>query len=258
MELRKIQGEPLYGFLQVLLGKLMSKEEVEKCLKPEGYKIFRKGFTHKSAHENENYEVLELLGDSKLEAAFQDYLYHKFPHVTSPAVFTTLVTHYLSKAELARISESFGFPKYLMMNKEYHPSVEEFMTDKEDVFEAFIGALAVVCDMQLQRHMGNVYVAEFVQKVFDKENVDVKDYQKYKTNVSVLKEIYDCKGFGQVRYTQTQTNNGFYVSIVKDGVTIGTGQDKIVKNARESAAGQAIEHLKRLGITKKSSCEPKK
>ncbi len=60
---------------------------------------------------------------------------------------------------------------------------------KKIFFEAFIGALSVAADTMIQRHMGNVFVSEFVTKVYEQENIDVTAYEKYKTYVSILKEI---------------------------------------------------------------------
>ncbi len=128
MEEREMEEEKLYKFLKEILGKIMGQQDVKLMLQKGGYKIFRKAFTHKSVDINENYEVLELLGDSKLESAFNDYLYHKFPQVTSPAVFTTLITYYLSKNKLAELSDKLGLSKFIITNETIST------TDKEDIF----------------------------------------------------------------------------------------------------------------------------
>ena len=246
MELKQIQSEPLYQFLIELLSKIANKEDVAKMLKPSGYKVFRKAFTHASIDINENYEVLELLGDAKLDAAFKDFLYFKFPSVSSPQIFTILDTFFLSKSYLAQLSDKYHLSDYIITKEPLT------IDDKEDLFESFLGALFVVGDKEIQRHMGDVYVTEFVHKVFEKEDVQVEDFAKYKSFVSVLKETYDRKAWGSVRYIEKSIPGfGFFVSVIKDGVTIGKGEDKIIKNAREQASEKALKYLEKQGITTK-------
>src|SRR3989338_1633041 len=172
------------------------------------------------------------------------YLNKKFPTVTSPAIFTTLSTHYLAKNKLSELSDQLGFSDYII---KLTVSDKINASDKEDVFESFIGALVTVADNNVQEYMGYIYAYQFVKKVYDREDIDIEGYQRYKTSVSVLKEMFDNKK--EIYYSHNSIQgNGFYFTVFIDGEEVGTGTGSTVKIAKESASKDAIDKLSRRGL----------
>ena len=85
---------------------------MKKWTDDEGMEIFSKAFTHKTADSDNNYEILEFLGDKAANHAISLYLYNKFPqlHCTDGVkILARLDINNKSKASFYPIAESLGF-----------------------------------------------------------------------------------------------------------------------------------------------------
>lgn len=229
-----IKIEELYKFLKRYLIKFIPENDVKKLLKPSSYRTFKKAFTHSSINNISNYEVLELLGDAKLKSGFIQYLYERNPTITSPEIFTVLYGYFLSKNSLSYLSKKQNFDKYIITNTEISKSIQE------DVFESFIGALFLNTNLYIQNNLGDMYVYLFVKYIFEQENISIKNYYKYVSFITILKEIYDNEGWGKVDYQSKSIKNGFTVTVIFNKTPIGTGFGNNIKTGKEKASKSAI------------------
>lgn len=242
MEYNSIIKQPLYKFLSDFLILFLPENDIDKLLSIESYRIFKKAFTHSSMSNINNYEVLELLGDAKLKSAFIQYLYEREPSTTSPEVFTTIYTYFLSKKILSKLSDEYNLSKYIISKSDITSSI------KEDVFESFIGALFINSNLFIKKGIGDFYVYLFVVYIFDQQDISIKNYYKYTSYITILKEIYDDKGWGKVNYqhkniSTTPKTQNFYVVVIHDNNIIGSGYGNNLKKGKDIASKSSIKYL---------------
>ena len=233
-------------FLRNIFKYIMKEEDMELILAPAPLKIFETAFTHRFVSD-ENYEIFEKIGDKILSSCFGMYLRRKFPSKNDPEFFNLVETFYCAKSKLKEISSKLGLPKYLVSPSLSTPN----RSDKEDLFEAFIGATTVVCDEFITMHFGYGVAYELLAKLYDQEDIDPNNYLQYKSYVGQLKEIYDVKNWGNVIYRDNekyrQPTDPYIITVyTPQGKSLGRGQSLIKKTAREEAAKNTIF---RLGIT---------
>jgi dsRNA-specific ribonuclease len=242
IEYQSIINEPLYKFLSNFLILFLPKNDIDILLSVNSYRTFKKAFTHSSINNINNYEVLELLGDAKLKSAFLQYLYEKEPSTTSPEIFTTIYTYFLSKTVLSKLSDQLNFTSYIISKSDMTSSI------KEDVFESFIGALFINTNLYIQKGLGDTYVYLFVVYIFNKQNISIKNYYQYTSYITILKEIYDNQGWGKVNYQhknlpKTSKKSNFYVVVIHNKNIIGTGYGNNLKSGKEIASKSSIKYL---------------
>lgn len=117
--------------------------------------MFELAFTHKSIDIDNNYELLELVGDVIVNYSVVNYLREWNEKIVSVKYLTRLKHNIISKKELGLIAERAGFFEYIKMSEElrenfskmtsdYRHKNKEYMSILEDTLEAFIGAVKIV------------------------------------------------------------------------------------------------------------------
>ena len=126
----------------------------------EAMMIWVRAFTHKSFDPNaeNNYELLEHLGDKAIGLAFDQYLINKFPATENEAAITEsesseLITSYMSKQNQAEMSANLGLDNWVrtLFDKSMHV--------REDIFESMFGALIQIGDRVMGKGVGYVSVS---------------------------------------------------------------------------------------------------
>src|SRR5680860_675824 len=122
--------------------------------------IWIRAFTHKSYDPNaeNNYELLEHLGDKAIGLAFDQYLINKFPATENEAAITEsesseLITSYMSKQNQSEMAANLGLDNWVrtLFDKSMHV--------REDIFESMFGALIQIGDRIMGRGVGYVSVS---------------------------------------------------------------------------------------------------
>ena len=113
-----------------------SPDLYEVLTTPEAMKIWKKSFTHKSWDRNKenNYELLEKLGDKVMGLTFNDYIIRIRPNVTEGEL-TKLDHFYMAKADQGRAGRELGLAKFILLR--YGLT----LSDTEDTLESYFGAL---------------------------------------------------------------------------------------------------------------------
>lgn len=256
-------------FLRTVLEPTFGKNITDKLLREDLINsYFRRAFTHRSfVHIKDDtegdYEVFEKLGDRILKASVQHWLYEiLFPEVTVSEPYAELEKVLEAKDQLEELSEKLKFDKYIRVYEEFGISKDI----KEDVFEAFIGALSIAGDTIIP-DFGIVLAKRWIFRVYNtyvRHKVDVNNLHQIKNFRSQVNEIWSFNGWGNQNYHTTGDgkvlkDGGIFqfaaVELIAPnipkfpakfrGKLLGEGYGDTLAIAREMAAENA---LKTLGI----------
>lgn len=193
--------------------------------------MFQTAFTAKSINPQQNYEVLEFLGDSLSNQAVVSYFYNVYPQLQCPsgagvAILSRLKIKYTSSESFAKIATQLGFFPYIKCTKEELENVEKTQHSLEDVFEAFIGATYNI----LLKHFGlhgvcNQIIYDFISHVFNQQKIsfDLEELFDAKTR---LKELFDNRSDINVFYKTF--GKPVYERKTGDGAAFGGDAESVV------------------------------
>lgn len=209
-------------------------------------------FTDTSALTSDNFETLEWYGDSACDYAFVDYIIKKFGKRINQERGTNMKKYYMSKYYQADIAVKYGMDKLVIKSSK----IKELTADLTgDIFESFFGAMVLIGDTYIGPTVGFAFLRKAFEKIFDEENIDVEDDDKYNAATLTLKSIFDKYGWGtDAKYTCDTSNSqtGNMICKVHDprivGGFLGEGVGDM-KIAKELAARQALKKLAENGIT---------
>jgi ribonuclease-3 len=225
----------LQNFLRHSLQNILSKNYIALLTADKNIPALKHAFVHKTVSQTANYETLEKIGDALLKANFNLNILKKYPN-TDQHVLTILQNYFLATDFLAHLNTKYKLEHYIQSKIS--------VTDKirEDVFEAFIGVLAMVGN-SIKDGLGILIAYDFVNHVFEHENVNPADYRKYEPKKTRLKELYDSNKWGEVEYYNTSSKmpKRHFSSIIKDRIVIGSGESHTLVKAQNMAAENALK-----------------
>nr|QBK91184.1 MAG: ribonuclease III [Pithovirus LCPAC202] len=236
-----------------------------KLVSANAARVWIPAFTHVSYNPNdgENYEVLEKLGDSIMKTNFTWYMIRHIKNITEGQL-GRLSDYYLSKEFQANLSNKYGFSNHVLINLDLSIHV------KEDVLEAFFGALFMVAELYLPTfHIGispttqirnppsSVKVTpacdvcyKFLSSVFERGDIQI-DYSLFLgPATNQVKEIFEKMGWGsgkniieEIEKEERLLNGGFTITLtLTDRFLMWAGkynqqypQDKLIIRQREFA-----------------------
>lgn len=211
------------------------------------YSLLETAMTHSSyANEHQelnldDYERLEFLGDAVLELTISEYLFKQFPNIPEGNL-TRLRSNIVCTASFSKFAREIGIDQYIQLGKgEEKQGARNRDTLLEDVFEAFNGALYL--DQGLDK------VIDLLNKVvFPK--IQAGAFSDQSDNKTLLQEQLQKDGAVSIEYrvlseTGHDHRKEFSVGLVVNGQMLAQGTGTNKKNAEESAAKTALEHLKK-------------
>jgi dsRNA-specific ribonuclease len=204
--------------------------------------LFRRAFTHRYSSVDNNLEVLEFLGDSRCRAALATWLVKKFPTETREAVFSEITSHFLSKTKLTEYSIELGLPSYII-KPEGIPKTDD---DKEDIFEAVMGAIFIACEDFIMNGTGDFVLESILSPIFEKQGINPEKRREYIDAVSLLKRGVNTFFKGRdpsykIQEKMTSDPNFVYRTIMlyEARVTIPIGIEKGGEEAMDMDAGRS-------------------
>lgn len=146
-----------------------NEEIVSKLTDETSMKVWIKAFTHESYNPNfgENYEELELLGDSVIRTIFLEYIMEAFPDADR-SMMSEFASYYLKGYTLHQLSVKLGLHPYI------NTRIETAIKLDEDVFESFIGALFILGNQRITYGSGFVLCATLLRKLFNDMDFDIE------------------------------------------------------------------------------------
>ena len=223
-----IYQDELRNFIREILPIVIPEDGVndfgpihDKFLTTESMATWTKAFTHPSVEPNidENYEVLELLGDRNMTAAFVIYLYEIYNRQITESELSELNRAYLSTKMQSKLSVFLGLPGFLISEEKelliQNPKIQE------DLLESFAGALLVLGNKLIGNTYGYLMVYNLVVYLFS--NVDIDFSQTLGDVKTQVKEIIENLPYGNardvnsmIRTTTTKDADGenYYTSVI--------------------------------------------
>ncbi len=218
---------------------MINIKEIENII---GYKFFKidaisTAFTHSSyshEHGGENYERLELLGDSLLETITTMYLFNNFDD--NEGVLSKMRAKVVSAKCLSGIMRGLGLDRYILVGGSIN-SKEIPDNIVADVYESIVASIML--------DGGINSAGEFVLRtlLLSKDNViDVCNRMiDYKT---VLQERLQSEGKHATYNSEEILDNGkiiYRVALLIDGVIVAHADDISKKLAQEEVAKKYLE-----------------
>jgi len=244
--------------------------------------LYRTAFVHKSYctmknidfdKSNENcpedclplqdmsYERLEFLGDSLLGMIVANYLYTRFPD-QNEGFLSKIRTKIVNGKMLGYLSEKIGFPKFAIISKQVEDAGgRNNFKIMEDIFEAFIGALFLdfqtdVDDVKLPEHVklipltgaGYFIVESWIVYIIE-NYIDFCELIRIKNNFKDMLASYmqhhlqDIPRFYEINVI-SKDNSRLFTYCVKDrnNTVIATATGNTKKDAENNVAKEALNY----------------
>ena len=188
-------GDRGENFVRLLVGLLkrakLKSKLIEKLLDEEGMEVYSRAFTHKTVNEEDNYEFLELLGDSTVNKAVVWYLSRRFPNLNCPdgvKVIARLKINLVSKKTFADFGLHLNFWNFVTCDRDTRET--KMRKTLEDVFEAFFGATELLLDRKVKLGAGYIICYNLIESLFNELPISLK-YEDLFDAITRLKELFD-------------------------------------------------------------------
>lgn len=246
----------------VLKRALKKKKYLDILTDKESMVVFGKAFTSELVDPVNNYQQLEILGDSTANKFIVWYVFRRFPQLRCTEgvkIAARLKINYGSKQTFFKIAEKLGFWDFITATNELRQRKKKSLL--EDVFEAFIGAIESILDNRVKESIGYFIVYKLLKSIFDEMDISLKYEDLYDAKTR-LKELFDLHGeqLGKSKYQETRDENngtitsevyrihkGKYGQFIHTKIGVGYGA---IKSAQQEASQNAIDTLKTQGFVK--------
>ena len=192
--------------------------------------------------KHENNERLEFLGDAVLDMVVSEYMYRHFPKMPEGEL-TKLRAAVVCEGSLAELSRKLGIGRCLLLGKgEESTGGRNRDSILADAFEAIIGAVCIDGGMEAAtKYILRMMVDQIEHTKSNFRNLDCKTHlqeviQKI-SKVPLKYAIVDEQG--------PDHNKVFVAEVTHDGRVLGKGSGRSKKEAEQSAANNALEHMNR-------------
>lgn len=194
--------------------------------------------TRKGSHENN--ERLEFLGDAVLDMAVSEYMYRHFPKMPEGEL-TKLRAAVVCEGSLAELSRKLGIGRALLLGKgEESTGGRNRDSILADAFESIIGAICIDGGVDAAIEYVLHFMVDCIEHTKSNfRNLDCKTHlqeviQKI-SKVPLQYAIIDEQG--------PDHNKVFVAEVTHEGRVLGKGSGKSKKEAEQSAANDALEHI---------------
>jgi len=206
--------------------------------------LLKTALTHSSyANENkmkitDNNERLEFLGDTILNLIVSQYLYKKYPYYPEGEL-TKIRAKVVCESSLAFAARKIDLGKYLLLGKgEETTGGRDRDSILADASEALVGAVYMDSDFQVvNKLLLENFEADIVYAV-----AKGALFIDYKTELQEnLQKITRAKiEYKVVKEEGPDHNKIFYMDVIVDNKTVGTGTGRNKKEAEQMAAKEAL------------------
>lgn len=224
---------------------------------PGPFSIIRRAFTH-SLVSDLNLETLEGYGDAVLNTVIMSFIMKNWPNLRSAKIIADMKQYYLKNSTFAIFAQQLNLIRWVRRD----PLAGLTQKDRGDVFESFIGAIAMIGEFYIADYIGFVLVSEFMYKFLSLQEWHPEDTSFYQVQSSLYNDwkealpVRERPNLG-INYGRT-TTDGFHVAIVTltgERIRQLTGENilRIDKSDpfKDDAREKAFEEVnRRLGIDK--------
>ena len=189
---------------------------------------------------HENNERLEFLGDAVLDMVVSEYMFQFFPRMPEGEL-TKLRAAVVCEPSLAELSRKLGVGRCILLGKgEESTGGRSRDSILADAFEAIIGAVCID---------GGIEAAKaYVMRFMEEQIAHTKHSFKSLDGKTHLQEIIQKISKVPLQYKIVDEqgpdhNKMFLAEVIHDGRTLGKGSGRSKKEAEQTAANNALEHM---------------
>ncbi len=250
------RGDKFVNMLTGLLRRGKLKDQYISQILANGLEVYDQAFTHPTANAENNYEHLELLGDSIVNCCIVWYLNRRFPQLNCPKgvkVIARLKINLVSKKTFADFGKNLDFWNFVTADEDTRNT--KMKKTLEDVFEAFFGATQKLIDSEIRMGAGYAICYNIIASLFDDLPISLKYEDLYDAKTR-LKEVFDAfkdSGIGKLQYSSERIDRHTYVTVSRVYVNqnsgrkvktiLGKGSAALKADAEQKAAKNAITKL---------------
>ena len=221
-----------------LLNKILNRYDI----KVKNYDNFILALTHSSyanEHNIESNERIEFLGDAVLGMLVAEYIYIHFPNLSEGKMSKLRATYVCENAN-AKYAQDLLIDKLLLLGRG-----EEISGGRKkeavinDAFESFLGALYLTNGIEDVKKILSQLVFPHIQANDQVEFIDYKSLlQEY-----VQSETRSALVYKDIKKEGTANSPIFTISVLLEGIVLGTGKGKSKKEASQAAAKDALSKV---------------
>ena len=187
------RGEDFKKLIRSVLKKSkLKKKYIDMLTDEDSMKSYSSAFTSDSVDEDNNYQVMEQLGDLTGNKFIVMYMYKRFPQLKCSEgvkVVARLRINYGSKNSFAEFARKLGFWTFISATNDLRQRKMKSLL--EDVFEAFLGTTEDILDTRTGTiGVGNAIVYSILSNIFDEIDISLK-YEDLYDSKTRLKELFD-------------------------------------------------------------------
>lgn len=270
------RGDDFKELIASLLRKGGLKSRYIKMLTDdEAMKIYGCAFTSELVDPDNNYQVLEQVGDLAGNKFIVNYMYNRFPQLDCAdgvKVVARLRINYGAKESFAGIARKLGFWDFISATNELRQRKMKSLL--EDVFEAFLGATERILDKRKRTGVGYAIVHDILTSIFNEMDISLRYEDLYDAKTR-LKELFDLHevSIGPLVYKDQKrdmitVSSAFrvhggkyeektdeYGNVIVNKkkiiggkyIKIGEGSAALKSDAQQNAASSALDNLKKQG-----------
>ena len=245
-------------FIDTLISKIIpDSPDREAYLQNNFLTYWVQSFTSKTVDPQFNYEVMEMLGDRLMKAAFADYIIQRISNITESQL-TELQNYYLVKTQQGPLAQRLGMGNYIRTVGDVTVNL------LEDVLEAFFGALFRVSE-EVAGGLGYYNVFQMIVAFYGQEPIEeqlqvvkggtsktivVQTFPRLHLDRPIENSFRTAEGLTEFTLTLKPSAREFFEGM---GITlppvIGRGRGKSKRAAENTAYTEALNLLRQRGIS---------
>jgi ribonuclease III len=205
--------------------------------------LLKQAFIHRSFLNEDkttkfSNERLEFLGDSVLSFLTSHFLYTAYPEYPE-GILTNIRSSLVKTKTLSQISEMLHLGDLLFLSKgEEESGGRKNQSLLADVFEALLGSIFLDQGIDVAKTFLEKQLFTYAQEMVDKKAyVDYKSHLQEvvqeKTKISPLYRVVKSEG--------PDHDKTFWIEVISENITLGTGTGKSKQEAEQAAAKDALE-----------------
>ena len=253
------RGEEFKGMVKNVLtrSKLIDKY-VDLLISEDSLQVYSKAFTHFTADIENNYEILEHLGDAEAHQIIPWYFVRRFPRLDCYGglkILARLKIKYGSKNSFYPFGEKLNFWPFITAAQEIRDHERKSLL--EDTLESFLGATGWILDCKLVRGTGPAISYNILASLFDDMDISLK-YEDLFDPITLTKERFDkFQELGKTPLYEVNKDEDTGIQYAKvyavlghKKILLGQGSASLKGDAKQKAAKQALTTLNNMGYYK--------
>ena len=227
--------------MEALLNKIIKKYKLKIKMNP----IIKQSLTHSSyanEHNLKSNERIEFLGDSVLGMLVAKYIYENFPNMPEGKMSKLRATYVCENAN-AKYAKELSIDKLILLGRG-----EEMSGGRSkdavinDAFESFLGALFLTNGIDDVKKILEKLV---FPHIIANDQVEFVDY-KSRLQEYVQAETRSALTYRLDRKEGTANEPTFTMSVLLEGIVLGTGAGRSKKEASQLAAKNALSKMAKI------------